>query len=443
METYKSGLQADLASLAPCSMQLTAVVPAKDGKKTYKDVLTKYTSKIQRPGFRAGHVPVSYVLSQFGKDICEETAQTLLNRALDEVLSEKKVRLAGKISLENDKLPEYTPDQDFSLKATFEVFPEIELPAYQGLKATRKKAAIEDKKVDEAAETFVRMHGNYEKVTRPAEAGDMLRVDFTTDADDALKEVPQAKYLLSGTNSWQILREPESIPGVIDALVGTTLESTKDVEVHFPGDFRVKELAGKTIPYHFTIREIHGFTPPKFDEAFAERTGAHSLDEVKAKLREQMESNAKAAAEVDLMTQLQKAYSALLDFPLPPNLLAENIQEAKDRAKEHLEKQGLKGEEFDKKFQEECEKADKEVPESMRMVLALDEIAQKEKVEVSQQELLNYCAGRAQSMGMDLDAFLGAVQKQEGMLQNMYSTLMRQKSLRVLLDKADITEVEA
>ena len=91
METYKSGLNAELTAISPCTLQLTATVPAEVGKKAYNRHLDYYSKHVQKPGFRAGHIPQSMILSLHGKAILSDTAAYLANQAVEEVVAEKKL----------------------------------------------------------------------------------------------------------------------------------------------------------------------------------------------------------------------------------------------------------------------------------------------------------------------------------------------------------------
>ncbi len=439
METYKSGLTAELTELEPCVLQINAVVPAVNGKKTYKDLLTYYTARVPRKGFRAGHVPQSMIVSLHGKEICEETAQQLLHHAMGELIEAKELQLSGDIDFENDKTPVYTPDQDFTIKATVEVYPKVTLPAYKGLKATRKKVDVEQKRVDEAAETFMRMHGNYEQVERPAQPGDMLKVDYTTNAEESLKEDPRNKYLLEGTNSWQIMREPESIPGITAALTGVSSEESKDVDITFPQDFRLEALAGKTFTYHFTLHEVHGFTPPDFDEEFVKETGMKDMEEVKKSLRERMEQQEESNQQQAVAEQVMEAFKASLDFPLPPKLLARSLEEATKRMEEELKSRKLEGEELEKERAQKLEHLQKEVPANMRLVHAMDLVAKEENLTATQEEIVHYCFNASQRMGISPDQYFAELRKNYEAVEGIKTDILRQKAVKLLVDQADVT----
>ena len=150
------------------------------------------------------------------------------------------------------------------------------------------------------------MHGKYDPVSRPAQPGDLLKVDFKTDAPEELKEDPRAKYLVEGTNSWQIMREPESIPGITAALTGVSVGESKEVDVTFPGE---------------------------------------------------------AANEV--YEQVVAAFQKQLDFPLPPALVARTMEEATRRMEEELKSRNLSPEELEKTRQERLENLQKEIPANL------------------------------------------------------------------------------
>lgn len=442
METYKSGLNAELTTISPCTLQLTATVPAEVGKKAYNRHLDYYSKHVQKPGFRAGHIPQSMILSLHGKEILSDTAAYLANQAVEEVVAEKKLTLASEIDIEGDRIPEYVPGQDFTVKATLEVFPEFELPEYKGLKATRKKIVIDDKQVDEAADTYLHMRGTYEKVERPAHKGDMVRVDYACDADDELKNDPRAKFLVSGTNAWQILRDPESIPGITAVMEGVELNGEKDAPVTFPEDFRIESPRGKTLNYHFTLREVHGFTPPAFDEEFEKQTGMKSLDDVKAMVRQQMERNAEVSQENNVYEQIVKEYSSKLSFEIPPKHLARVLQESNEIEKQRLESRGLKGEELEKELEKAEQRVAEDVPKTIRLVRAYDLIAQKENIQITTEEVYGYCARNAQRVGMELGQYINELRKNRDEWNSMFTAISRQKVLALMVKEADITEVE-
>ncbi|MBR4125409.1 MAG: trigger factor, partial [Victivallales bacterium] len=426
METLANGLNAEITTTAPCCITAHIVVPADTVKKTYSNILAQYSQKVVRPGFRAGHTPRQLILSLYGKAIEEETKERLINQSLQQVVTDKKLRIAGEFALDGGKAPAYQAGQPYDFTVKTEVFEDFELPQYKGLDIQKEVKPVEDKQVDEAADTFLRTHGNYAVVERAAEAGDMLKVDYTSDADDELKAVKEAAYLLNANNSWQMLREPESLPGVTAALVGLKANESKDVAIEFPADFRIDALKGKKLNYHFTVREVHGFTPAELTPELFKQYGCEDLAGMKALLRKRMEDQNERSAVFKMFDQIREQLAASLNFPLPPTLVKNTCDHELEHAMEHLAKDGGATEE--QRSAKEAEiKA--QVEKDLRLDLALERIAEAEKLQVPPEAFYQYCYSMAQQSGMSPDEFMKKVSGNSQLINNVFGTLLRQKAL--------------
>lgn len=431
METLSNGLKAEITTTAPCCLSLQIVVPAETAKKTYSSVLGQYSQKVVRPGFRAGHTPKQLILSLYGKAIEADTTERLVNQSLNEVVSEKKLRIAGEFSLKDGVTPPYQDGKDYEFTVNTEIFADFELPQYKELDIAKKVLPVEDKQVDEAAETFLRMHGNYAVVERAAEAGDMLKVDYSSDADEELKGVKEASYLLNATNSWQMLREPESLPGVTGALTGLKAGETKDVAIEFPADFRVAALQGKKLNYHFTIQEVHGFTPAKQTPELFKQYGCEDLAGMKAMLRKRMEDQNERNAVVEMEKAIRDMLVPQLSFPLPPTMFEHAYQHAIEHELGHHDHAA--GEEHKHDASElpagKAEELKAEVEKDIRMELLLDRIAEAEKLQVPPQDFYQYCYAMAQQSGMPPEEFMKKVSGNSAYLNNIFAMLLRQKAM--------------
>ncbi len=429
METLANGLNAEITTTAPCAITAHIVVPAETVKKTYSSILGQYSQKVVRPGFRAGHTPRQLILSLYGKAIEEETKERLINQSLQQVVSEKKIRLAGEFALDGGEPPAYQAGQPYDFTVKTEVFEDFELPQYKGLDIKKEVAKVEDKQVDEAAETFLRTHGNYAVVERAAEAGDMLKVDYTSDADEELKGVKEVAYLLNATNSWQMLREPESLPGVTQALVGLKAGESKDVAIEFPADFRLDALKGKKLNYHFTVREVHGFTPAELTPELFKQYGCEDLAGMKALLRKRMEDQNERTAIFKMYDQIREQLAATLNFPLPPTLVKNSCDHELEHAMEHLRKDGATEEQLAEQRTAKAAEIQAQVEKDFRLDLALERIAEAEKLQVPPQDFYQYCYSMAQQSGMSPDEFMKKVSGNNQLINSIFGTLLRQKAL--------------
>ena len=436
METLTNGLNVEVTETAPCCYTLKLAVPAEYGKKIYSDVLTSYLKNVRIPGFRAGRVPTKMVKKSYGEEIISQATSKILQNALDTYIAEKKCDMSRPFEPVGD-LPLYVEDAAYECTVSFEAYSDFALPEYKGLKVTAKAEAISDEQVDNAVDSLIHTRGKYEVVERAAEAGDMVKTTYTSDADDAAKEDKRAGYLLSGNNSWQILRDPELIPGITKALAGLKAGESRDVEIEFPADFRIDTLQGKKIMFHFTINEVHGYTAPEMTPELFKELGAEDMDGLKKKMRSDMENRADMVKRSAAMDELYKQLVEKLDFPLPPTELENNVRSAVERRIE-AEKQGGKAteEEVAAKVPQFEEEAREQAAKDMRFAKFLIRVAAAENLEVTQQDLGNFFMQYAMQNNTDPQELINMCLKNQGTMYRINQDLLSRKALNLICDSS-------
>ncbi len=441
MDTLEKGLQAELNEISPCCYTMKVVVPAAEVGKVYSDVLTKYIANVRMPGFRTGHTPKALVIKSHGADIKADATQTLWSEALEESLEKYGLDVSGQISLKDDKMPELDPKADLVFDLKFEAFAKFDLPDYSGMAVENPEEAVEEKKVSDAMETFIRSNGSYQKVERAAEAGDMLKVDFNAlDATDDVKENKSASYLLNGENSWIVLREgAEMLPGVMTILAGMSAGDEKDAAVVFPSDFRCEALRDKTINFHFAIKEVHGYTAPELNEELFKRYDCTCEDEMRDRIRKRIEMSNRQTGYAAMVEQITNKLLTMVDFPLPPTLIEEESQAlVKSRldAKRHEKATEEELAEMLPQLEAECKA---EVSKNVKLSEILNAIAKAEKAQVTEYDLYQYCMMVSQEHGMDMQEVLKKVREDRSIMRNVIQNITTQKGLNAVLAKANIT----
>ena len=432
METLTSGLKYELTGTAPCCFKMQCVVPATATKRAYADVLTKYLKNVPQKGFRAGHVPQKMVLAQYGKSITGEAASVVCDNAVNEVFREKKLQVVpSTIHFEDDSAPDrFKAGEEFAFSITLEAYEDIKAPEYKGLALTRQEHAIKDEAVDEAAQTIVRSRGTYAVVEAPAKEGDMVELSYAADDIPAeLLEDKTAAYLLKNENAWQMLRDPETIPGLTAILVGLKAGESKDASVAYPADFRVAALAGKTFAYHFTMKSVHAFTEPALDEAFFKGIGVKDLADLRTRLKARMIEQDNYNANRALVEQATKKLLEGQDFPLPPSVLA-------SETKSYLEdKRGPKKEDG----QPDEAAAANQAAENLRLARILTAIAQAENLNPGNNELSAYCYNLAMQTNTAPDKVAKDLFKDRDRVAALMMMLQRDMAMQFVVKNANVT----
>ena len=446
METLQNGLNVEVTETAPCCFGAKVMVPAKLAQKTYSDVLNFYQARIPQKGFRAGHTPRQLVLTLHGKAILAETAEQLINNSMRDVFSEKKYDLAGGLKLKDGQQPPaYVNGQDYTFEVVFEAFQPVTVPEYKGLPIEHTPHVVSDDDVQAAVDTELRMRGSYDKSDNAAVEGDMVKVAYHTEAPEELKDAKNVAFLLNNDNSWQILRaDAESLPGMTKAIVGHKAGEELDHTIEFPADFRNAQLAGKTLTYHVTVNEVHSFKPAELNEELFKSMNYKDLDDMKAKMRQRMEAN---FAQQDFSAKAGQAVKLLLanqTFPLPPTLVADNCKAVVSARLDH-ERQHHKAseEELAQKLPEIEKEVRQQVEEDLRLNRILDAIAAAEKLEASQQDLMQWAFYQAQRSGQNFDKFLKEFPKNQDLIYRAMTDIRRQKALSAVVEQAKAPEAPA
>ena len=159
-----------------CKKELVIEVPLDVVQREADSVAGQFAKRARIPGFRPGHAPRSLVRQRFRDDIRSEVAQTLIPRFFETAVKDRKWEIAGQPQFEELK---FEDDQPLTCKATFEVYPEIELQSYKELEVEEEPAEVTDADVDKAVANLQESAATFEVVTdRPAEDGDQVTVNY-------------------------------------------------------------------------------------------------------------------------------------------------------------------------------------------------------------------------------------------------------------------------
>ena len=229
--------------------------------------------------------------------------------------------------------------QDLEFVATFEVYPEVELSAFDSIEVEKPKAEVTDADVDTMIETLRQQRAQFEEVERAAENGDRVNIDFKGLKDNEAFE--------GGTAEGQNLElgSGQMIPGFEDGIVGMKPGEEKDIEVTFPEDYQSEELKGQAVVFQIKVNKVEGKALPEVDAEFMKAFGVEDGDEAKfkAEVRKNMERELKNAVTGKVKEQAMDGLVKLHEFDLPEALVTQEIQ----RMRQQMMQQFGGGQQFD------------------------------------------------------------------------------------------------
>lgn len=406
---------------------------------TFKDAVTKAYLKQRKnitiPGFRKGKAPRAFIEKYYGEGVFYEDAlEAIYPDAVASAIEEAKLEpVDTPYDLE---IPEMGND-GVTMKFKVTVKPEVELGEYKGLKATKKSTKVT---ADEVKAELARMQEQNSTVSdvddRAVKKNDIVVIDFEGFVDGKAFEGGKAeKYELTiGTNQF--------IPGFEDQIIGHKIGDEFDVNVKFPEDYQA-DLASKDAVFKIKLHGIKVKEVPALDDEFAKDVSEFdTLDELKKDIKKQLEKRKNDDAENELHNTLLEEVAKGIKAEIPEAMIEKTIDDDVNEYSYRLQSQGLKLETYlkytgmdMKGFREGFkERAETQV----RLNLALEKIIEKEKIEVTEEDIEAEYKKYADAYNMDIDTIKKAVSA-----ESLKPELASRKAIDLIVDSAVVTEEKA
>ena len=324
-------MQVVLESPSALERQFTITIPTGDVETEFEAKLAETAKRVRIDGFRPGKVPASIVRQRYGQAIRQEIASDLMEKSLGQALSDHDVKPIGQPTIDDVSFEEGT---DFSFKATFEVFPELDPTLIDGDEITQTQCKIGASDIKEMIATLREQRKSWKESARAAaKQGDRVTIDFEGFIDGETFEGSK------GNSHAVVLGSGSMIPGFEDGIVGMKKGESKDVEVTFPEDYHAEKLRGKPAVFKIDMSKLERGVLPTVDEEFIKAFGVESGDEkeFKVELKEQMGRELSMTLK---NTNKTNVFDVLLDknadAPVPAVAVHSEIQVLKQQAVERF-----------------------------------------------------------------------------------------------------------
>ncbi len=428
-----------------CIATLSVEVPASDVATKRESISSSYASQAKIPGFRPGKAPKAVIQKRFGKQISEELRDALFGEACDQALEK-----------ENLKVLDFGFPDNFNENAegsiTFDtkliLAPEFTLPEYKGIEVKAPSAEITEEELDAQLQQLRERLAEFDDVAdRALENDDIAVVDFTTTVDGKpLTEVigeEKGAYLAKRENHWLPIKEGSFLPGYAEQLVGMKEGDKKDVTITLDDEFPFEELRGKEMTLHTSLEGIKEAKLPELDDDFAAKlVPDKTLEDVKAMIRENMGVEKLKQINEFKVNQIVEQLNSAVSFDLPDEVLQRETQNQANALVEEGQKQGASDEDMVKQQEEIFSVATQRANTNLRTNFLLQEIAQAEKIEVSDTDLLQHISRIAESRKEPIKKVIKDLQKKR-QIQSIRNSMLIGQTIDFLLEHAKVTEVSS
>lgn len=405
-------------------------------EKAYDRAYRQLAREVRIPGFRPGKAPRPIVERTVGVDYIKHTAfeKFLLPEVYPQAIEEGKVEPIAEPEVE---LVSFEKDQPLVFKATIEVRPEVTLGDYTGLEVTAPKVEVTEADVEERLTKLREQRGTLATVERPVQMDDTVVADFTGKIDGQEFEGGKA------TDYTMEVAPGRFIEGFVEAMVGMKAGETKDADLKFPEDYPNQELAGKPVVFTLTVKEVKERQLPELNDELAKQLGDESVDALKAKLREQLTKEREENRDIELRKQLIDKVVETAQIDLPDSMILRESNFLLQQQANMLAQQGIDPNRVFTKDNIDTwrENTRPEAEKRIRTSLTLGEIARKEGITPSEEEIEETIAEYAQSYGVDPIQFRNQVIR-NGAWPQIADEVLSNKIIEWLVERAKVTDTE-
>jgi trigger factor len=387
-----------------------------------------YAKKARIPGFRPGKAPARVVKQRFKEQILHDVLHDLVPRAVDDALRERGVEPVNTPDVRDVNIEEGRP---LTFTASFDTLPSFDPGDLSTILLRRPKVAIDDEAVAGALQRLRDRAGRFEPVEgRGVDHGDTLSVDLTRRDPDGKTDTHENISIELGAKA--------NPPGFDEQLLGLEAGATKEFTIHYPQDYPIGELAGSDVSYTVTVKGIKRRVLPELDDEFAKDLGEfETLDALRARVREDLEHDARHEAERQVRADMMKALAGRLPFEVPDSLVQREMDRRVEEFARRLMDQGIEPRQAGIDWQAFHDSQRDVAKEAVAAALVLDEITRHEHLEVSDAEIENEVNRYAERTGRTPAAVRAALEK-EGGLSRVAAGLRREKSIDFVMSRATI-----
>lgn len=414
------------------TLKITA--PADVVNAGFKKAVAKIANSVNIPGFRKGKAPRNIIEMHYGKEaVKQEAFEIVANKAYSDALDQEKLIPVSDPKVEESVFEE-GKDMELTIKVTLK--PEPELGEYKGLHVEKEAVEVTDEAVENAVNELRNRNAKMVAAADDTviEKGDFAIIDFAGTVDGEAFSGGEGKgYPLEvGSNSF--------IPGFEDQLVGLKKGDSTDVEVTFPEEYFVKELAGKEAVFKVNIQDVKRKELPELtDEYVAANSDFKTVEELRANYKERMQKAAEENAKVAYERALVDLAVANAKFTVPEIMIEDRISQMVDEMKMSLESRKMTMEMYMQYTGLDMAKIRENqrpvAEENVKTDLVLDAIAKAENIQVDMADVDAEIAAIASQHGATVEEVKKIISS-NGTMGLLLANILRRKAAHVVIDSA-------
>lgn len=313
-------MQVSVETTGALERRIEVSVPRERIEQAIDERLKRVSRTAKLKGFRPGKVPFKVVKQQFGAQVRQEVLSDLMQSSFAEAVTQQKLNPAAGPRIEPISVG---PEQDLKYRATFEVFPEIELKGVEGIAVVRPAAEVTEADVDAMVLNLREQRPRFEAVERESREGDRVTMDFEGQIDGAEFEGSKGTDVAVLLGGGRMLKDFET------GITGMKADERKQIDVPYPADYHNAALAGKVAKFDVHLKKVEEKQLPELDDEFCREYGVleGGIEQLRKEVRENMERELEQNVRARLKAQLMEGLLAANPVDVPQSLVDAQVRE--------------------------------------------------------------------------------------------------------------------
>ena len=313
-------MQVSVETTGALERRIEVSVPRERIEQAIDERLKRVSRTAKLKGFRPGKVPFKVVKQQFGAQVRQEVLSDLMQSSFAEAVTQQKLNPAAGPRIEPISVG---PEQDLKYRATFEVFPEIELKGVEGIAVVRPAAEVTEADVDAMVLNLREQRPRFELVERESREGDRVTMDFEGQVDGAEFEGSKGADVAVLLGGGRMLKDFET------GITGMKADERKQIDVPYPADYHNAALAGKVAKFDVHLKKVEEKKLPELDDEFCREYGVleGGIEQLRKEVRENMERELEQNVRARLKAQLMEGLLAANPVEVPQSLVDAQVRE--------------------------------------------------------------------------------------------------------------------
>jgi trigger factor len=390
------------------------------------------------PGFRKGKAPEQVIRKRFASEIQQELSRKVSTAAYEAVLENKEIKVYSILKVDPGDVKSSEP---VTVEVTVDIESDFDLPKYEEFELTVHSGEVNDEDVEKELTTLRDQRASFEEVERATSKGDYVKCSYEglLDGESVMELLPDKPMYGKQSNTWEEAGQAKGlgVDAIAQAVIGMKKDDKKEVEADFPKDFEVAPLAGKKVIYSLEIHEVREKKAPEADdENFLKALKADTLEDLKAKIKDDLVSRKERENIDGKRGQVTQKILEMPDFPLPQQAVEDESKAIFQSNVQRSIQQGAKQEDMEAKRDELWKEAQVQAQARIKITMTLSKIAELEKVEVSNEDLAQAATREAMMMRTDPQKYVQELAKDQARINRLRQDVLHDKTLELVAGKA-------